>query len=54
MDPTQTSGSPVIDANGHLVGLVSGAVGRLGIVAGVAYLRQLFDRYGVPYQVPED
>ncbi|MEJ2185842.1 MAG: hypothetical protein P8Z36_07870 [Gemmatimonadota bacterium] len=50
IDPVQTSGSPVIDANGYLVGLVSGAVGQLGVVAGVEYLRSQFDRYGVPYQ----
>jgi len=54
VDPTHTSGSPVIDTNGHLVGLVSGAVGRLGVVAGVAYLRQLFDRYGIPYEMPTE
>jgi hypothetical protein len=50
IDPVQTSGSPVIDANGYLVGLVSGAVGQLGVVAGVEYLRSQFDRYGVPYR----
>jgi len=42
--------SPVIDGNGYLVGLVSGAVGRLGVVAGVEYLRSQFDRYGVAYR----
>lgn len=52
VDPEHTSGSPVIDENGYLVGLVSGAVGRLGVVAGVAYLRQVFDRYDIAYQAP--
>lgn len=50
IDPAHTSGSPVIDANGYLVGLVSGAVGKLGVVAGVEYLRSQFDRYGVAYR----
>lgn len=50
LDPSQTSGSPVIDENGHLVGLVSGAVGRLGVIAGVDYLRSQLERYGVPYE----
>ena len=49
VDPVHTSGSPVIDGNGYLVGLVSGAVGRLGVVAGTGYLRQLLDRHGIPY-----
>lgn len=52
VDPEHTSGSPVIDGNGYLVGLVSGAVGRLGVVAGVAYLRQVFDRYDIAYRAP--
>jgi hypothetical protein len=51
IDPRGTSGSPVIDENGYLVGLVSGGVGRLGVVAGVEYMRQQFDRYGVAYRV---
>lgn len=47
-DPVQTSGSPVIDSGGYLVGIVSGAVGRLGVIGGVAYLRRLLDAHGVP------
>lgn len=54
VDPEHTSGSPVIDENGYLVGLVSGAVGRLGVVAGVDYLRVVFDRYGVKYRMRTD
>lgn len=52
VDPEHTSGSPVIDENGYLVGLVSGAVGRLGVVAGVAYLRTVFDRHDIAYVLP--
>ena len=33
-DTAHTSGSPVIDRGGRVVGLVSGAVGRLGVVGG--------------------
>lgn len=50
IDPVETSGSPVIDQNGYLVGLVSGAVRRLGVVAGVEYLRSQLDRHGIPYR----
>lgn len=50
VDPVHTSGSPVIDENGYLVGLVSGAVGQLGVVAGVEYLRTVLDRHGVEYR----
>jgi hypothetical protein len=53
IDAVATSGSPVTDQNGYLVGLVSGASGKLGVVAGVAYLRYLFDRYGIAYGTPE-
>ena len=51
-DPEHTSGSPVIDEGGYLVGIVSGAVGRLGVVAGVEYLRRLLDRHGIPVRAP--
>ena len=51
-DPAHTSGSPVIDRGGRVVGLVSGAVGGLGVVAGVPYLRRLFHRYDVSYRLP--
>lgn len=52
VDPVGTSGSPVIDEGGYLVGLVSGAVGRLGVVAGITYLRRVLDRHDVEYRVP--
>lgn len=48
-DAVETSGSAVIDAGGYLVGIVSGAVGELGVVAGVDYLIRLLDRHGIPY-----
>lgn len=38
VDPGGTSGSPVVDESGHLVGIVSGATGRLGVVASLQYL----------------
>jgi len=31
VDPAGRSGSPVIDANGYLAGIVSGAEGNLGV-----------------------
>ncbi len=42
-DPVGTSGSPVIDKNGHLVGIVSGATGRLGVVASVEYFLEVVE-----------
>lgn len=53
--PTNTqangrSGSPVIDQNGYLVGIVSGQEGNMGVIGGVAYLTQLFDNYAVKYK----
>ncbi|HDZ40100.1 MAG TPA: serine protease [Bacteroidetes bacterium] len=38
VDPAGRSGSPVIDANGFLVGIISGAEGNLGVVGNVNYL----------------
>jgi len=49
IEPQGRSGSPVIDTNGHLVGLVSGAEGELGVIAAVPYLVSLFDKYGIKY-----
>jgi hypothetical protein len=43
-DPAGRSGSPVIDENGHLVGIVSGAEGRLGVVGSVEYLNTVLNR----------
>ena len=43
------SGSPVIDKNGYLVGIVSGAEGNLGVIGSVKYLANLLDLYQVEY-----
>jgi len=43
------SGSPIIDSNGYLVGIVSGAEGNLGVIGSVKYLSQLFDKYDIKY-----
>ena len=49
--PEGTSGSPVIDQNGYLVGIVSGAEGKLGVIGSVEYLKGLFDKYGIEYRI---
>ncbi|MFO7851300.1 MAG: hypothetical protein ACQERS_03855 [Bacteroidota bacterium] len=38
VDPAGRNGSPVIDANGYLVGIVSGAEGNLGVIGNVNYI----------------
>jgi hypothetical protein len=43
------SGSPVIDKNGYLVGIVSGAEGKMGVMGSVRYLTDLFDQYNIKY-----
>lgn len=48
--PAGRSGSPIIDKNGYLVGLVSGAEGNLGVIGSVSYLFKLFDKYGIKYK----
>ncbi|WP_111710081.1 S1 family peptidase [Lutibacter citreus] len=48
-NPVGRSGSPVIDSNGYLVGIVSGAEGNLGVIGSVKYLTQLFDKYNIKY-----
>lgn len=40
VDPAGRSGSPVIDANGYLVGIVSGSEGRMGVIGNVSYLNE--------------
>lgn len=50
VQPYGRSGSAVIDKNGYLVGIVSGAEGNLGVIGSVDYLREMFDQYGVGYQ----
>lgn len=50
--PHGRSGSPVIDKNGYLVGIISGAEGNLGVIGSVSYLKKMFIRYKVEYQRP--
>ncbi len=47
VDPAGRSGSPVIDKNGYLVGIVSGAEGNLGIIGGIPYLIQQLDKFNI-------
>jgi len=49
--PNGRSGSPVIDRNGYLVGLVSGAEGNFAVIGSVQFLKSLLDRYGIEYDV---
>jgi hypothetical protein len=54
ISPHGRSGSPVIDKNGYLVGIVSGAEGNLSVVGSVYYLKKLFDKYNIKYEDPYD
>jgi len=53
IQPNGRSGSPVIDQNGYLIGIVSGAEGNLGVIGSVNYLKKLFDNYQIPFEDPE-
>ncbi len=44
------SGSPVIDKNGYLVGITSGAEGKMGVMGSVTYLKKMFEKYNIKYQ----
>ena len=50
--PNGRSGSPVIDKNGYLVGIISGAEGKLGVIGSVNYLLKAFNKYKVEYKEP--
>ena len=50
--PAGRSGSPVIDKNGYLVGIVSGQEGNLGVIGGIKYLTTMFDKYDIKYDNP--
>jgi hypothetical protein len=50
--PLGMSGSPVIDKNGFLVGIVSGQEGNLGVMGAVIYLTAMFDTYDIKYKNP--
>ena len=47
--PEGRSGSPVIDKNGYLVGIVSGQEGNMGVIGNTSYLLEQFDNYGISY-----
>lgn len=49
INPVGRSGSPVIDSNGYLVGIVSGAEGNLGVIGSVKYLTEQFDKHNIKY-----
>ena len=48
--PNGRSGSPVIDKNGYLVGIISGGEGKYGVIGSVNYLQEIFDTYNVEYE----
>lgn len=48
--PAGRSGSPVIDKNGYLVGIISGQEGNLGVICGIKYLTIMFNKYNIEYQ----
>jgi hypothetical protein len=50
--PNARSGSAIIDKNGYLVGILSGAEGNLGVFGSTKYLISLFEKYGVEYEMP--
>lgn len=52
IQPDGRSGSPVIDKNGYLVGIISGAEGKLGVIGNVNYLRKMFNKYKIEYKKP--
>lgn len=49
VSPKGRSGSPVIDQNGYLVGIVSGAEGNLGVIGAVRSLQKVLDSYSLGY-----
>lgn len=50
INPGGRSGSPVIDKNGYLVGIISGTEGNLGVIGSVNYLADLFNQYDIDFQ----
>ncbi len=52
IQPHGMSGSPVIDKNGYLVGIVSGQEGNFGVIGGIKYLTTMFDKYDIEYRNP--
>jgi hypothetical protein len=49
--PNGRSGSAIIDKNGYLVGILSGAEGNLTVIGSIHYLKSLFDNYGIEYEM---
>ena len=47
--PHGRSGSAVIDKNGYLVGIVSGAEGNLGVMGSTSYLKNFFRSKDIPF-----
>lgn len=43
-NPVGCSGSPVVDANGYLVGIISGQEGQLTVIASLQYLKSLLNK----------
>lgn len=52
--PAGRSGSPVIDSNGYLVGIVSGQEGKMGVIGGIKYLTMMFEKYDIKYNKPSN
>jgi len=50
VDPVGRSGSPVIDSNGHLVGIISGGEGNMGVVGSISYLKETLKKHGIAYK----
>ena len=50
--PQGRSGSPVIDKNGYLVGIISGGEGNFAVIGSVSYLRKMFYKYSIAFQRP--
>ncbi|PKQ65789.1 hypothetical protein BZG02_01925 [Labilibaculum filiforme] len=50
--PAGKSGSPVIDKNGYLVGIVSGQEGNMAVIGGIPSLTKVFDKYNIEYKNP--
>lgn len=48
--PHGRSGSPVIDKNGFLVGIISGTEASLCVIGSVNYLKAMFEKYNIKYK----
>ena len=50
VNPAGRSGSPVIDSNGYLVGITSGAEGNLSVIGSIDYLKKTLNDYDIMYK----